>query len=381
MSAVCSPLTPPQISPPTVPWYKSPIDKNSDLYLKIKELKKAELHTHLTGGLTIPCLRKIAGAKKEEDFVKLLAEKKRLAAGLVSYKDCFKYFVHAERILGVDKPATSEEEYLEVRQNIIDAVLCVCEQYAADNVEEVELRTSMKCIYEGRGFEHYMEAVLEGIKQSEAKYKIKAFLMLSMRRRTPEADCEATVDLALKYKYEAKSDDPLKKVVGLDLSGSSIEGDGVAALKALKRGREGGLPIAIHTGESNEETAEQQAHELKELRPRRVGHTANMHDRSLLGDAIIEFCPSSFCYANMSEDLHAHPCFDEVLIFKTVVIGCDDLGMFPGAESDEDNVTLTEEIYRVAMRLNLSFEDVVQLQNETMDARFRHFIDNDCVHA
>lgn len=345
----------------------APIDENDDLFKFIKGLKKDELHTHLSGSVSPECLRKIAVAqgkmKHYEDFLK----ERNTLAGRVDYDKCFKFFLPIEKILGVDKSCKTEVEAKIVYDNIVQAVESVCKQYAEDNVTYVELRTSLKRIQEGKGFQPYLDAVLKGIKRGEKKYEgIKVNLLLSLRRSTSEKDCKETLELAKAHKYQENS--RKHRVVGFDLSGNSGQGDGVAAINTLKEAIKQGFPIALHIGETYDETPEQQKNEMIELNPQRVGHAVNVHDRSILGNRPLEFCPSSAYLVKMHDEEDGHPAYQDIQEGKRpVLISCDDLAMV-------DGLTLSHEIYRVAKRLDLSKEAIEVMLETAKSYRFEnHF--------
>jgi adenosine deaminase len=326
-----------------------------------QKMEKCEIHAHLSGSIALPVLQQIAQEQGKLQAYQRLLQEKELLSQRVKYEDCFRFFLPIEEILGVNKPCETDEEALIVCDNIIRGVVSVCEQYAADNVKWLELRTSLKRIKQGAGFEPYLDAVLEGIRQSEKAFGMKVHLLLSIRRRTSEADCAETLKLAIAHKY------PQGKVVGMDLSGSSVEGDGKAAINCLQQAQKEELETAMHIGESPKELAKQQRKEMKKLMPKRIGHAVNIHDREILKDTLLEFCPSSAYYTTMHENAEDHPAYEDIRRKKRpVTIGCDDITMFPLKN-------LTEEFYRVAKYLNLSLQEVYEMVMLAKQRRFKYY--------
>lgn len=347
----------------------APIDESDELYQHIRLLEKTELHSHLMGSISPECLERIARTQgKMTEYNNFINERERLA-GRVHYEKCFSFFSPIEKIMGVDTPCKTEEQFQVVRNNIIEGVKSICKQYANDNVRYVELRTSLKRIREGEDFKPYLDAVIDGILEGEKENNIQMNLLLSLRRSTSMKDCEETLRLALNHKppgIEQEGMDYTRcKVVGLDLSGSSVDGDGIHAIETLQQAKKAGFPIAIHIGESIQEKIDQQQMEMYGLNPQRVGHAVHLHDRKLLTEKqVIEFCPSSAYYTTMHQEEEGHPSFQDIKENRLpVVICCDDLAM-------AKNLTLSQEIYRVAKALGLTKERIAEMQEVAKKSRF-----------
>ena len=150
---------------------------------------------------------------------------------------------------------------------------------------------------------------------------------MSLRRDTKKNIAEETIDLAIKYK---------DYIVGIDISGDSVQGDGSEIFESILRAKSLGLPITLHIGETPKETLEQQMLELLTIKPNRCGHCVHLHDdarKFILENKIcIEMCLSSALYAGMVNDMKDHPalqllidnypvaiCTDDPLIFNTTL--------------------------------------------------------------
>jgi adenosine deaminase len=204
----------------------------------------------------------------------------------------------------------------------------------------------------GNGCEEYLNAVLRGIRQGEAKSPIKIGLVLSLRRDTSAAVAEQTIDLALQYRSQG--------VVGLDVSGDSVQGDGSAIFAAILRGKAQGLPLTLHIGESPKETPEQQMLELSMLQPERVGHCVHLcpeaqawiREKNLL----VELCLTSAVKASMITEPQDHPALSLLLQGHPVAICTDDPLIF--------NTTLIHEHRYVSQVTRLSLSEVQATQQK-----------------
>ncbi|KAK6149782.1 hypothetical protein DH2020_017307 [Rehmannia glutinosa] len=172
----------------------------------------------------------------------------------------------------------------------------VIEDFAADNVVYLELRTTPKRNDSKAMSKHsYMEAVLEGIRSVDSvevdlsgrlnvetsaqshfaddlrngngRKKIYVGLLLSIdRRETAEAAME-TVELALEMRDLG--------VVGIDLSGNPVVGEWLTFLPALEFAKKKGLPITLHCGEVPNPD---EIHAMLDFLPRRIGHACCFED-------------------------------------------------------------------------------------------------------
>ena len=198
--------------------------------------------------------------------------------------------------------------------------------------------------------EGYLETVLRGIKQGCQGTDLQVGLILSLRRDSSAALAEETVNLALRYRERG--------VVGLDLSGDSTQGDGSGVFAALVRGRESGLPLTLHIGESPKETAEQQMLELTLLQPSRLGHAVYLCEEGIswiqANKTPVELCLTSAIKTGMIYQAHEHPALHWLQKGHPVAICTDDPLIF--------NTTLSQEYARVAEAAGLLPEELQENQ-------------------
>lgn len=292
-----------------------------------------ELHLHLGGAWPLEFLREVA---QPEDFRQLTAALQQIENG-VNYHEVFHVF-------GLTAKIVNSEERVE------QGTAALCQKLAQEGVTYAEFRTGLKNL--GHGYEGYLNAVLRGIRQGEAKNPIKIGLVLSLRRDTSAQAAEQTIDLALQYRAQG--------IVGLDISGDSVQGDGSAIFPALLRGKAQGLPLTLHIGESPKETPEQQMLELSTLQPERLGHCVHLCPPAQAwireNTPLVELCLTSAVKTGMITQPQDHPALSLLLQGHPVAICTDDPLIF--------NTTLAQECRYVSQVSGLSLEEVHATQQK-----------------
>ena len=181
------------------------------------------------------------------------------------------------------------------------ALLHYAKNLSDDGVMMREIRTGLKSL--GSGMEGYLQAVLRGIKRGCATTKLKADIVLSVRRDTPVSTIQQTIDIIKKYR--------IMGVIGLDISGISIQGDGSGIFQMADQIKELAIPITLHIGESLSEMPEQQMKELQLLQPKRIGHGVHLCKQArewiLINKIPVELCLTSAMKVGMIADYDQHP--------------------------------------------------------------------------
>ncbi|KAL8461378.1 hypothetical protein ACS0TY_032743 [Phlomoides rotata] len=204
----------------------------------------------------------------------------------------------------------------------------VIEDFAADNVVYLELRTTpKKNESKGMSKRSYMEAVLEGIR-SVKSIEIYVRLLLSIdRRETAEAAME-TVELALELRDFG--------VVGIDLSGNPTIGEWLTYLPALEYAKKQGLPITLHCGEVPNPV---EIHSMLDFLPRRIGHACCFEDEEwkLLKTLRIpvEICLTSNIRTETIASADVHHFADLYKSNHPLILCTDDCGVFSTSLSAE----------------------------------------------
>ncbi len=306
--------------------------------MKLKKIDKVELHLHLGGSWPLEYLKEIAAPKQIEQLSKMLDQ----IDGGMDYQEAFQIFDLISKIVNTDK-------------KVEDGVAALCKSLADDGVIYAEIRTGLKNL--GSGLEGYLSAVLRGIERGCASTNLNADVVLSVRRDTSLQTVLQTIDLIKKYRDNG--------VVGLDVSGISIQGNGDTIFQGIDRIQETNIPITLHIGESQLETAEQQMKELQILKPTRVGHCVHLctqaqewiKERKIP----VEMCLTSAVKVGMIANYDQHPALELLTEGHPVVICTDDPLIF--------RTTLSQECAKVVEIMNISVDAMMQLQEKALDCR------------
>ncbi len=307
---------------------------------QIKTVPKSELHMHLGGAWPLAYLKEHASSQEFAELCLLLDE---IQTGRAEYHALFGVF----RLIG--KIVHSE-------QLVQEGVVALCHELLSEGVVYAELRTGLKDL--GSGVERYLEAVLRVIEHATRGTSLHVGVLLSLRRDTGCQAAEETVDLAIKYSQ--------KGVVGLDISGDSTQGNGQGILSAVRRAKEHHLPVTLHIGETQEETAPQQMMELSTIQPERIGHGVHLCEeaqRWILDNRVpIELCLTSALKAGMIAEAREHPALQLLLQGHPVAICTDDPLIF--------QTSLSEEYNCVATAAGLTVERLYEMQQQVQAYRF-----------
>lgn len=269
-----------------------------------QDMPKTELHLHLGGAYPIEYLHSIA---TDEQKMALDASLDRLAKGM-PYHECFYVFTLVSQIINTE-------------ERVENGVKALCRDLKKDGVRYAEIRTGVKDLQ--NGYDGYLQAVLRGLEEEDSgDFHVR--LLLSIQRNSAPEYARKTVDLAIQYKDRG--------VVGIDISGNSLIGDINSILPELLRAKREGLQIALHIGESMQETGQREL--LEVLRPDRIGHGVHLEKDALqfvLENKIpLEVCLTSSVLVEMVDHVvkhlgvqyhyQNHPiiiCTDDPLIFRT----------------------------------------------------------------
>ncbi|XP_044521029.1 adenosine deaminase-like protein isoform X2 [Gracilinanus agilis] len=165
------------------------------------ELPKVELHAHLNGSISSATMKKLIAKKpdlKIHDQMTVIDKGKKR-----TLKECFQMFQLIHQI------TTSPEDILMVTKDVI-------KEFADDGVKYLELRsTPREENATGMTKKSYVEAVLEGIKQSKQEnLDIEVRYLIAIDRRGGPSVAKETVELAKEFSLSSED-----TVLGLDFSG------------------------------------------------------------------------------------------------------------------------------------------------------------------
>lgn len=285
-----------------------------------KLLPKIELHAHLNGSIRDDTLRELATAEGTTVTLGTEEVSKLTRRGDRSLSECFKLFdlIH--------KVTTDHAVITRITQEVL-------EDFAADHVVYVELRTTPKN-NPGIGMtkQSYVDAVLQGMQNYElacAQPRIVARLLLSIDRRESTSDAMATVELAAQMQSHG--------VVGVDLSGNPSIGQWDTWEPALQHARTLGLKITLHCGEVQNSP---EILAMLAFRPERLGHVCTLNDEEMevlrKAGIPLELCLTSNVKTESVPGYAEHHFHKVYLLQQIPTILCtDDSGVFSTTLSRE----------------------------------------------
>ena len=327
--------------------------RNDERYRRIKRLcellPKAELHAHLNGCARCRTIAELAPPTVDTSVVLLNGKDQDR-----SLDACFAVFGAIHKTVNA----------LAVVRRITNEVL---EDFAADNVKYLELRTTPRDLQDADA-EAYVRCVLQILVEHtaaslESKWPLTVRLLLSVDRTGGVDKARTTVRLAARLRADEASGGAAH-IVGVDFSGNPTKGSFAEYAEVFREARAAGLRVAVHTAEVRHDA---DAASILAFRPDRLGHAlllSERHLRALLSDPIpIELCPTSNLKTLRLHGFRRHPTMRRLLARGyPVSISTDDAGVFSTSPS--------EELYRAAVACDLTEKQVVALAAAAWDHAF-----------
>lgn len=279
-----------------------------------RAMPKVELHAHLNGSIRAATLLELARERGENstELEDILRKERR------SLPETFKLF-GLIRIL-----TTNHDVITRITREVI-------EDFAAENVIYVELRTAPKNNpAAGMTKRSYMESVKAGMDLAAPSSPIHVRLMPSIdRKETTEAAME-TVHLACELRKEGWD------IAGIDLSGDPAVGEWTTFAPALRFAREQGFPLALHCGEVRNS---EEIRNMLALSPERLGHVCCLDDYEwevlLASDIPVEVCLTSNLATQSVPSIEKHHLAQLHKANHPIAICTDDTGIFATSLSRE----------------------------------------------
>jgi adenosine deaminase len=259
-------------------------------------MPKVELHAHLSGSLSCKTIDELVTLHRKtfpDEVLPSEADKfKDITEENCSFDATYAIFRIAQRI--VDHPAA-----------VVLATTRVIEEFAADNVKFLELRSTPRDVPDKMTKVEYIEAVIDAIKGTQSRLSIMTKFLVSIDRRGTVADAENAVRLCLDLHSKHPS-----IVVGIDLSGDARINDARDFIPVLRRATESGLSVTVHIAEvPNKE--EVMAFLATEWRPNRLGHATCIHP-DFEGDATLWKT-----FASLKPPIPVEICLTSNLVFQS----------------------------------------------------------------
>lgn len=306
----------------------------------IERLPKTDLHVHLDGSLRIQTILDLAKQQK----VKLPADTVEGLRPFVEVGDDCKSLVDYLRAFDVTLSV------MQTYESLVRVAFELAEDAAKENVRYMEVRYA-PILHQQQGLtlHNIVQAVLEGLKAAEKKYKIHTGVIIcGIRHISPEMS-NKLADLTVAFKN--------KGVVGFDLAGAEENFPAKKFREAFARVLANNINCTLHAGEAfGPESIHQAIHTCG---AHRIGHGVRLiEDGDLLNYVNdhripLECCPSSNVQTKAVKRMEDHP----IRLFF-------DLGLRVTVNTDNrmvTNTTVSREFQVLHDKLGFSLDEIKEV--------------------
>lgn len=321
--------------------------KNFDA--RYNELPKTEIHIHLEGSIRTQTILDVARqyglelphyeVPELDKHVKIYEQMRDLHAVL----EAFAIFQNS---------ITSPEVVERIARELF-------EDAARQNIRLLEVRFSPDWAFRGHALD--WDAALEGLlrAKSHAQQELDmtiGYIAITSRSLGPES-CARTVDWAIRHKED---------IVGIDLADSEIDFPVREFVPHVRRAREAGLKVTVHTGEDT--PASFVVDTIHAMKPDRIGHGIHIIEDMAAVDLVrergitLEVNPWSNYLTSSVRRIEEHP-------LKKLF----DLGVRVTINSDDPEVLETNlnNEYRIAHEvLGMSMDEIATCNRYAYEASF-----------
>jgi len=333
-------------------------ERDAALMRALKELRKVDLHRHLTGSIDADLAVSIATKYGVGLPTYIASELSDQLFGDRAIRSLEEYFVPWEVLnaLFVNAKATTE------------IVATVAQKAAADNVAYVELRTSPRGFLGDNDFrfDGFLEAIAAGVDEAETASGIVVRLILGIPRHV-FGPIPPDVRTRMLKKIVSMIE-PLRGryFVGIDLNGveDDSQPDGFDEGFAFAYSR--GLKVTVHAGECGPSRNVRQA--VEQLKASRIGHgiaaAADVQLMGMLGrqHCTLEICPTSNVLLGVVRDVKELP-VDAFRRHAVPFVFCTD-------NPARCRTTQSEELFKIAKAFNLTLAEIVAINVSAIDCSF-----------
>lgn len=303
-----------------------------------------ELHLHLDGALSINNCRKLAKLQN----IDITQDDNELGKMLMVPDDCHDL---NEFLTKFEFPLT----LLQTKEGIKESIINLQEELLEQGVIYAEIRFAPQLhLNKGLNQDEVVAAAIEGLNAS----KLRSNLILCCMRGNDNHDANMeTVRIAKKYLGQG--------VCAIDLAGA----EGLFPTKIFedifKYARELNIPFTIHAGEADGPSSVSDAIRFG---AKRIGHGVRAYEDSYIVNLIkdlditLEVCPTSnlcTCIYNQISEMPIKYFMDNGI---KITINTDDPTVC--------NTKLKDELKLVANAFNLTYEDIIELEKNAINASF-----------
>ncbi|MPM46383.1 Adenosine deaminase [bioreactor metagenome] len=233
------------------------------------------------------------------------------------------------------------------------------EDASNENLKYMEIRFApLIHTLNGLSVSEVIESIIDGIKEAEEKYPIKANLILGCMRTMTLDDAIYVVEEGKKFLN--------KGVVAVDLCGAENEGFAIEFKEAIDLARSFGYRVTIHAGEAASGVNVLEAVEI--LKAERIGHGIGIRDLKEAYDMVknkkivLEMCPTSNVQTKAVNSFEDHPFYKFYKDGLKVTLNTDNRTV--------SNINLTKEFNNVDNVFEMSEEDYKNLYLISVDSTF-----------
>ncbi|NDJ85530.1 MAG: adenosine deaminase [Chloroflexi bacterium] len=327
------------------------INRNSELWQRLRAMPKIELHRHLEGAIRIETLVEIA---KLHDIP------------LPSYDcDILRPYVQVTR----DDPADHKHfltkfsflRQLFISEEVIRRVAReTVEDAAADNIRYMELRFTPYAQAKLMNFalQDVVDWVTDTVAAAAQELGIKVNLIVAMNRHESVEIGREMYEVALAYRDRG--------VVGVDLCGNEVGYPADPFADIFLDAHREGLGVTIHAGEW--QGHENVLYAINHMKTRRIGHgVRTVEDSKALWRAVndnvyFEVCPTSNMQTGVVPSLNLHPLIDLSYSDAKITLNTDDPAIH--------NVSLTDEYALAVQGLDLPVSFLKRCLANAVDCAF-----------
>lgn len=314
-----------------------------DIIEKIKQMPKVELHVHVEGAVSAETYYNLA----KQNNIQLPAKDLQDWKNYFEFKD-FAHFINV--YVAASKAVVKPSDYTFLIEEFY-------RNQSEQNIVYSEAFFSASLIIEKYDEDEILEAMALGMKNGEAKYKVKANFIPDIARQIPESQSKV-VDFILKGQKKGL-------FIGLGLGGMEKGFPPGLFIDSYKKAKECGLRIVAHAGEADGASSIWGA--LKNLKAERIGHGVRcLEDEALVQylketQIPLEVSPTSNYRLKIVKDSENHPI--RTMVDKGIycTVNSDDPAMFSTSLNDE---------YILLHKQGFSWDELWQLNINAINASF-----------
>jgi adenosine deaminase len=317
-----------------------------------EKLPKTDLHVHLDGSARLETILELA----EEQGVELPAD---TADGLKKAMHCGE---NTGSLVEYLKAFDITLRVMQTEAALFRMAYELAEDAAKENVRYMEVRYApMQHTRQGLRLTAVVEAVLAGLMQAQADFRINSNVIICGIRNISSESSLEMAELAVAYKNRG--------VVAFDLAGAEYDHPAKHHKSAFQLVRDNNINVTIHAGEAYGPSSVAQA--IHVCGAHRIGHGCRLREDGDLLHYIndhripLECCPSSNVQTGAVKDLATHP-------LKLYY----DLGLRVTVNTDNRLITdtsVSRELWLTHTQMGLSLEAIKRIIINGFKAAFLPF--------